>query len=160
MAATGNEAVTLSQLASALDITPTSSGATGNEIVTLSQLKTLVDSKFKKYTVNVEIGDSTSPSSELINQTFHHDPRGYYYPGDVVILENRYIAYIIYIYEESTRNLISDKSSIFTREMSDCPEIVKAAIEKIPQTFAPPVSSEGYSWFIMPPCNVIVYASG
>lgn len=149
MAVTGNEAVTLSQLRTAIGgtLSETTSGADGTEAVRLSQLKLAMDNVnvVKEYSIYGWLGGSTQASAV---------------PGSVVVVGkgNGETFGTIYIYEaengENTNRRIC--SGVYVHDLSDAPKIVQEAFAAIPTTYAPPPTIPGYAWFIMPCCDVFV----
>ena len=87
-------------------------------------------------------------------------------PGEVVVTsvlgDNN--LYPFYVYEDagdgSTGKTVEEGRT--SRSIDDLPEVVKQAVEEIPQTNAdiPPVADDGYGWFIMPPCDVVLQVWG
>lgn len=149
MAATGNEVASIAQTAKALGVEAQTSGATGGEAVRLRQLKMLRDSGAvgKKY--KIVPGDLVHVQSSAS-------------AGDVVITAagSGVIDYVVLELVENSPSL----GKIITRPFAtttnatidDLPQVVQDALANMPQTMAPPEMRDGYSWFIMPPCDVFL----
>ena len=119
--------------------------ATGSETVTLEQLKMLMDigSGGKKYKIETSPGFPTSVQSSAC-------------AGDVVITAagDGVVQYYVQELVESRKIISEQYASSQNASIDDLPQIVQDALANIPQTTAPPVPGTGYSWFIMPPCDV------
>lgn len=147
MAATGDEAASIAQAAKALDVDTQNSGATGDESVRLRQLKMLRDSGAggKKY--KIEAGGLPTQVQSSASA------------GDVVITAagDGVVSYLVLelTEDESLGKTISQSyRSDSSASIDDLPQVVQDALANIPQTMAPPPTDPGYSWFIMPPCDV------
>ena len=149
MAATGDEAASIAQAAEALGVEAQTSGATGGEAVRLRQLKMLRDSGAggKKYKIEGELPTQVQSSASA---------------GDVVITAagSDVIDYsVLELVEEGQRSgkkISNGYASPTNASIDDLPQIVQDALSSIPQTMAPPPTRNGYSWFIMPPCDVFL----
>lgn len=149
MAATGDEAASIAQAAEALDVEAQTSGATGDEAVRLRQLKMLRDSGVggKKYKIKGELPPQVQSSASA---------------GDVVITAagSDVTGYSVLELVEEDPGLGKNISNIYATSsdvsIDDLPQIVQDALANIPQTMAPPTTRNGYSWFIMPPCDVFL----
>ena len=128
--------------------------ATGTEVVTLEQLKMLGDTLGggaggKKYKIETSEDFSTQVQSSAS-------------AGDVVITAAGGDAVYYHVYEltedGSSEKIISDSSQ--TVSIDNLPQVVQDALANMSQTMAvPPPASNGYSWFIMPPCDVYLQRS-
>ena len=119
--------------------------ATGSEAVTLEQLKMLGDSVAggKKYKIRYARFIPSWVKTEA-------------YPGEVIILANdQGNRYGYLIYDESCDLPVCQPSS--ADNLDDLPPCVKEALTDIPRTNAAPPADDGYAWFIMPPCDVVIY---
>ena len=153
MAATGNEVASIAQTAKALGVEAQTSGATGGEAVSLRQLKMLRDSGAgsKKYKI---------VSSEVLPTQIQSSASA----GDVVITAagsgvTDYSVRELVEEDPLSGKVISSQSiSLPNATIDDLPQIVQDALANMPQTMAPPVTKDGYSWFIMPPCDVFIEA--
>lgn len=151
MTATGNEAVTIAQAAKALDVDAQNSGATGDESVRLRQLKILRDSGAggKKYKIETD-------------GVFPYQIQSSASAGDVVITAagSGVIDYVVLELVENSPGLGKKISLPYVTSsnatIGDLPQIVQDALANMPQTMAPPPTRDGYSWFIMPPCDVFL----
>ena len=149
MAATGDEVASVAQAAEALDVDAQNSGATGDEAVRLRQLKMLRDSGAggKKYKI---VTDGSFPTQVQSSAS----------AGDVVITAAGSGAVDYYVLELVEENPNSGKIISLQYETSsidDLPQIVQDALANIPQTMSVPEPPRiGYSWFIMPPCDVFL----
>lgn len=149
MAVTGDEVVSIAQAAEALDVEAQTSGATGGEIVRLRQLKMLRDSGAggKKYKIETSRYFPTQVQSSAS-------------AGDVVITAAGNAVTVYYVRELVEEDPNSGKiiSNQFAApqgaSIDDLPQIVQDALANIPHTMAPSLTETGYSWFIMPPCDV------
>lgn len=79
--------------------------------------------------------------------------------GDVVITAagDGVVGYTVYeLTEDGSREktISIPYSSSSGASIDDLPQVVQDALANIPQTTAPPQARAGYSWFIMPPCDV------
>lgn len=128
--------------------------ATGKEAVTLEQLKMLEQqlggAGGKKYKIVASVEFPTQVQSSAS-------------AGDVVITAagDDVVDYMVQeLVEEdpSSGKIISEGySSASYASIDDLPQIVQDAIANMTQTMAvPPPPSNGYSWFIMPPCDVFL----
>lgn len=148
MAVTGNEAVTLSQLRTAIGgiLSETTSGADGTEAVKLSQLKLAMD--------NMNVVKEYS----IYGNVYGYDVQASAVPGSVVVVGNGEVAGIVLVYEaengENTNRRICYSERM--NDLSDAPKIVQEAFAAIPITYAPPPTDTGYAWFFMPCCDVFV----
>ena len=124
--------------------------ATGTEVVTLEQLKMLSDSGAggKKYKIKSGLPTQVQSSASA---------------GDVVITAagRDVVDYTVQeLVEEgqSLAKIISEPHmSASYASIDDLPQIVQDALANMPQTMAvPSPASDGYSWFIMPPCDVFL----
>lgn len=151
MAATGNEIVSIAQAAEALGIEAQTSGATGGEAVRLRQLKMVRDSGAggKKYKIETDGG-------------FLYQVQSSASAGDVVITAagRDVIDYSVLELIENSPSLGKKISNSYTTPedatIDDLPQIVQEALANTPQIMAPPPTRYGYSWFIMPPCDVFL----
>lgn len=129
--------------------------ATGTEVVTLSQLKMLEQqlggAGGKKY--KIETTESLLPQVQSSASA-----------GDVVITAagSGVIDYSVReLVEEdpsSGKKISNSYASLENASIDDLPQIVQDALANRPQTMAPPPTRAGYSWFIMPPCDVFLLA--
>lgn len=79
-------------------------------------------------------------------------------PGDVIVVSAGYVnASNIYLSITNTNDHI-DGMNLY-KSLSKVPTVFKKYFEQIPIILAPPVSTEIYSFFIMPPCDVTVNIS-
>lgn len=150
MAATGNEVASIAQTAKALGVEAQTSGATGGEAVRLRQLKMLRDSGAggKKYKIE---GVGVFPTQVQSSAS----------AGDVVITAagSGVIDYVVLELVENSPSLGKIITRPFvTMAIGDLPQVVQDALANMPQTMAPPPTRDGYSWFIMPPCDVFLQA--
>lgn len=180
MTANGNEAVTLSQLKMFTESSNLGGGsgyagpgivglATGDEVVTLKQLKMLVDSLVgsdggsnKKYKIE---WSSDIDASYRSNQTEAE-------PGSIVPCcskDGQWMGNHVVCDSSKTHNIITySYTPSNSADLSDLPEIVQEAINNMPeqarsfeQTRAvPPPTTLGFSWFVMPACDVYVVFQG
>lgn len=149
MAATGDEAASIAQAAEALDVEAQTSGATGNEAVRLRQLKMLRDSGAggKKYKIEGALQTQVQSSASA---------------GDVVITAagSGVVDYsVLELVEEnpgSGKKISNSYETPTNAAIDDLPQIVQDALANMPQTMAAPPTKNGYSWFIMPPCDVFL----
>ena len=153
MAATGDEAASIAQAAKALDVDAQTSGATGDEAVRLRQLKMLRDSGAggKKYKIE---GRESLPTQVQSSAS----------AGDVVITAagNDVVSYNVHeLTEDGSLGEVVSQSvkSASNASIDNLPQVVQDALANIPQTMAPPPTRSGYSWFIMPPCDVFLQAN-
>lgn len=152
MAASGKEVASIAQTAKALGIEAQTSGATGGEAVSLRQLKMLRDSGTggKKYKIET---DGLLPSQVQSSAS----------AGDVVITAAGSSVREYRVLELVEEDPSSGKEISISYEtqanvtIGDLPQVVQDALANMPQTMAvPPATSDGYSWFIMPPCDVFL----
>lgn len=141
-----NNIPTNEQVAELFDIdTQSGSSDAGSRVPTWEQLKALKDSVGgrKKYTI-----DKTG-------QRLPEWVKTEAYPGEVVITSANTGMYQFTIYEvlpDGTNATIGN--NYLNNNLEKLPTIVRQALDEIPQTLAPPTASDGYGWFIMPPCDV------
>lgn len=145
MAATGDEAASIAQVAEALGVEVQTSGATGGEAVRLRQLKMLRDSGAggKKYKIEASSAFPTSVQPSAC-------------AGDVVITAagDGVVSYSVCESDSNGPVILYGKESSSTASIDELPKVVQDALANIPQTMAAPTTKPGYSWFIMPPCDV------
>lgn len=128
---------------------------TGNEAVTLEQLKMLKDSVAggKKYKIT-----KNSYMPEYVKSEAS--------PGEVVVTSvlGASNLYSFHVYEDagdgSNGQIVEE--GMTSSSIDKLPEVVKQAVAEIPQTNVdiPPASRDGYGWFIMPPCDVVLQIWG
>ena len=124
---------------------------TGKEAVTLSQLKMLEQqlgggAGGKKYKIEVSEDFPTQVQSSAS-------------AGDVVITAagDGVVDYNVLEGSSSGKVISGGYSSASYASIDDLPQVVQDAIANMPQTMAVPSPvSNGYSWFIMPPCDVFL----
>lgn len=117
--------------------------ATGSEAVTLEQLKMLGDSVAggKKYKIRYT-GMPTWIKTEA-------------YPGEVIITANDQANRYEYIVDDDSYHLPVCRP-VSADTLDRLPPCVKEALADIPRTNAAPPAADGYAWFIMPPCDVVI----
>ena len=118
--------------------------ATGSEAVTLEQLKMLGDSVAggKKYKIRYARFIPSWVKTEA-------------YPGEVIILVNDQAnRYEYSVYDDSYDLPVCNPVS--ADNLDRLPPCVKEALADIPRTNAAPPAADGYAWFIMPPCDVVI----
>lgn len=81
--------------------------------------------------------------------------------GDVVITAagDGIVSYeVLELTEDGSLGKTISRSQASNSDASiyDLPQVVQDALANIPQTMAPPETRAGYSWFIMPPCDVFL----
>lgn len=152
MAASSNEVASIAQAAEALGVEAQASGATGDEAVRLRQLKMLRDSGAggKKYKIETAVGfpsqvQSSASAGDVVITAAGSDVSYYYWVRELSE-EGPYSGKII-----SSQYITSPDASI-----DDLPQVVQDALANMPQTMVPPATKGVYSWFIMPPCDVIL----
>lgn len=122
--------------------------ASGNEDVTLKQFKVWASKQGgggggKKYKIRYSGIVPTWIKTEA-------------YPGEVIIIANDQAnRYGYSICDDSCDLTVCNPSSADTLDY--LPPCVKEALADIPQTNAAPPAEDGYAWFIMPPCDVVLY---
>lgn len=147
MPATGDEVASIAQAAEALGIEAQTSGATGGEAVRLRQLKMLRDSGAggKRYKIEASSSFPTSVQPSAC-------------AGDVVITAagDGVVSYSVYESDANGPVILYGKESSQIASIDELPKVVQDALANIPETMAGPITRPGYSWFIMPPCDVFL----
>ena len=128
--------------------------ATGDEVVTVNQFKRAVSvGGGKKYKITKSeympdyVKDEASPGEVVVTSIF----------GDNDL-------YSFHVYEDtgdgSTGQIVEEGNN--SRSIDNVPEVVKQAVAEMPQTNLdiPPISDDGFGWFIMPPCDVVLQVWG
>lgn len=77
-------------------------------------------------------------------------------PGEVIITANDQANRYGYLIKDDSCDLLVCEH-LYADNLDDLPPCVKEALADIPQTNAPPSAGDGYAWFIMPPCDVVLY---
>lgn len=92
---------------------------------------------------------------EWLRGTTYHDA------GEVIILGNGSVTggyYFTAVGDDSADYTFVEAAIAYTYTPDGLPTPVQEALVKIPSTFVgpPPISSEGYAWFIMPACDIVM----
>lgn len=85
----------------------------------------------------------------------------YHDAGEVIILGNGSVTggyYFTAVGDDSANYTLVECAVAYTYTSDGLPTPVQEALAKIPSTFVspPPIARDGYAWFIMPACDIVM----
>lgn len=83
----------------------------------------------------------------------------YHDAGEVIILGNGSVTggyYFTAVGDDSANYTLVEYAIAYTDTPDGLPTPVQEALTKIPSTFLPPITRDGYAWIIMPACDIVM----